>query len=380
MKLLTKTIPARNNRTRLILGMFAITTLFSANAFSEVGKEMLSPTVNTFSNPPSKNTRKLYEQVILPDGSYKVTLDNFVRAETNNYHKIKVDNGCFGRFCHQPKPADVNNQTVIRTNRDTRYSAGIFDLNSPLTITFPDSKGRFMSMEVINEDSFLRVFYEPGNYTFTKENTGTRFLHVFFRTLVDPNDAQDNKIVDALQEEIIVTQADKGKFDIPNWDQNSLSKTRNLILGLAKDIPNSRGCFGTQSETDPIRQLVGVAAGYAGNPEEDAFYFNLNPPKNDGKTAYSVTLKDVPVDAFWSISLYNEKGYYEPNKYNSYNVNSVTAKKNEDGSATINFGGDPSQPNFLYIMPGWNYMMRLYRPHQSVLDGTWKFPELVEVK
>jgi hypothetical protein len=26
-------------------------------------------------------------------------------------------------------------------------------------------------------------------------------------------------------------------------------------------------------------------------------------------------------------------------------------------------------------MPGWNYMVRLYRPRTEILNGTWKFPE-----
>jgi hypothetical protein len=31
--------------------------------------------------------------------------------------------------------------------------------------------------------------------------------------------------------------------------------------------------------------------------------------------------------------------------------------------------------NCLPIDPGWNYWMRLYRPRQEILKGTWKFPE-----
>ena len=31
--------------------------------------------------------------------------------------------------------------------------------------------------------------------------------------------------------------------------------------------------------------------------------------------------------------------------------------------------------NCLPIMKGWNYTVRLYRPRQEILDGTWKFPE-----
>lgn len=368
---------------KLKLSILALLTLLSSGVYSQETKnqkEMIDLTVNTFCKPRKENTEKLYEQITLPNGKQKVTIDNFVRAETDNYFKIRTDDGCFGKLCHNSGPADVTHQSIIRTNRDTRYSYGIFDLSSPLTITLPDTKGRFQSMMVINEDSYIRVFYEPGSYTFTKENTGTEFIHITIRTLVDPNSAEDNEIVSAIQDAIIVEQANTGKLDIPDWDQESLTKTRNLLLALAKDLPNSKAAFGTEWEVTQVRQLLGTAGGYGGNPEKDAIYLNFNPPNDDGVTAYTLTLKDVPVDAFWSVSLYNAKGYYEVNKYNSYNFNSITSKKNADGSVTIHFGGDPNQPNFLYIMKGWNYMIRLYRPRHVILNGTWKCPELVEVK
>ena len=62
------------------------------------------------------------------------------------------------------------------------------------------------------------------------------------------------------------------------------------------------------------------------------------------------------------------------NELDAYSFNSVTAKKNEGGSATIHFGGDSGQNNFLPIAPGWNYIVRMYRPRKEILDGTWKFP------
>lgn len=365
------------------LCILALFILFNNEVYSQKinnQKEMIDPLINTFCKPVNENAPKLYEQITLPNGKQKVTIDNFVRAETDNYFRIRTNDGCFGKLCHNSGPADVNHQSIIRTNRDTRYSYGIFDLNSPLTITLPDTKGRFQSMMVINEDSYIRVFYEPGTYTLTKDNTGTRFIHITIRTLVDPNSPEDNEIVSGIQNSILVSQADPGKLEIPDWDQESLTKTRNLLLALAKDLPNSKAAFGTEWEVTQVRQLLGTAGGYGGNPEKDAIYLNFNPPKDDGETAYTLTLKDVPVDAFWSVSLYNAKGYYEVNKYNSYNFNSITSKKNADGSITIHFGGDPNQPNFLYIMKGWNYMIRLYRPRQEILDGTWKCPELVEVK
>ena len=82
------------------------------------------------------------------------------------------------------------------------------------------------------------------------------------------------------------------------------------------------------------------------------------------------------MEAFWSVSVYNAQGYYEKNPQNAYSLNSVTAKKDDDGSVTIQFGGcDGKIPNCLPIMKGWNYTVRLYRPKAEILSGKWKFPE-----
>ena len=63
-----------------------------------------------------------------------------------------------------------------------------------------------------------------------------------------------------------------------------------------------------------------------------------------------------------------------PDHLHDYSFNDVTAKKDKDGSITIHFGGDPKADNFLPIVPGWNYIVRMYKPGPEVLNGTWKFP------
>jgi hypothetical protein len=64
-----------------------------------------------------------------------------------------------------------------------------------------------------------------------------------------------------------------------------------------------------------------------------------------------------------------------PNPYNTYALNSLTAKKGPDGAINIQFGGcDGKIPNCLPITKGWNYTVRLFRPRAEILDGTWKFP------
>ena len=104
-------------------------------------------------------------------------------------------------------------------------------------------------------------------------------------------------------------------------------------------------------------------------------YISAQPDQNDGKTPYTLTMpKDVPVQAFWSVTVYNKNGFFTPNKYNAYSVNNVTGEKNDDGSVTIHFGGDPEQPNFLPITDGWNYLVRLYLPGWQIVEGNWSPP------
>jgi hypothetical protein len=125
-----------------------------------------------------------------------------------------------------------------------------------------------------------------------------------------------------------------------------------------------------------VQRLIGAAMGWGANPPRDATYLNIVLPKNDGKTVYRLTVKDVPVDGFWSVSVYNAQGYYEKNEYDAYTINNVTGKKSADGSVVIQFGGcDGKTPNCLPTMPGWNYMVWPYRPHAEILNGTWTFPE-----
>jgi hypothetical protein len=310
-----------------------------------------------------------------------VTVDNFIRAESDLYFAsiLKNSGGALGKFNHRREVASVDEQTVIRLNRDTMYSSAVFDLAAgPVRITLPDAGNRFRSMQVISQDHYVpMVVYGAGAHTLTREKVGTRYAAVAIRTLVDPNDPKDVQQVHALQDAIKVQQKAAGKFEVPNWDPVSQKKVRDALLVLATTIPDFKGAFGKKGNVDPVRQLIGAAAAWGGNPDKDAVYLNVTPAKNDGTTVHKVTVKNVPVDAFWSISVYNAEGYYQKNELNAYTVNSLTGKKGADGSTTVQFGGcDGKVANCIPIVKGWNYTVRLYRPRADILNGKWQFPEL----
>ena len=306
-----------------------------------------------------------------------VTVDDFVRAESDLYAASFVKEGGLGKLQHRREPASIDNQTVIRLNRDTLYSSGVFDLDAaPVTITLPDAGKRFMSLQAINQDHYAKTFYGTEPPTFTRENVGTRYLVVGIRTLVDPADPEDLKKVHALQDAIKVSQESPGVFEVPNWDKASQKKVRDALLVLGSTMTDFKKAFGAKEEVDPVLHLIATALGWGGNPDRDASYLNITPAKNDGSTVYKINVGNVPVDAFWSVSVYDAAGYFEKNPYDAYTLNNLTAKKNGDGSIAIQFGGCGGKvPNCLPIVKGWNYTVRLYRPRAAILSGEWRFPD-----
>jgi hypothetical protein len=307
-----------------------------------------------------------------------VTAKNFPRAETEVYFAKTVKDGGFGQFAHNRAPTPIDKQTVIRMNRDTLYSFGIFDLDAgPVTVTLPDTGKRFMSLLTIDQDHYnLPVVYAPGVHTFTREQIGTRYVGLAIRTLVDAGNPADVRAANAAQDQIQVRQAAKGRFEIQNWDPKSHKLVRDALLVLAANSgAGDEPAFGAKDKVDPIQHLLVTAAGWGGNPREATVYEFGAPKAADGKKVHRLTVRDVPVDGFWSVSIYNAKGFFEKNALGSYSLNNMTAKPNTDGSTTLQFGGcTPATTNCLVTPPGWNYVVRLYRPRPEVLSGSWKFP------
>jgi hypothetical protein len=310
-----------------------------------------------------------------------VTPDNFNRAETD-MNFAGGGGRQVGRFLHHREPISID-FPIVRPNRDTLYSLSVFDLDAgPVTVTLPNAGQRFMSMQVIDEDHYTpEVVYGAGTYTFTREKIGTRYVSFGVRILVNPGDREDMKQVHTLQDAITVAQpGGPGRFEVPNWDQASQKKVHNALLALAETLPDTKRTFGPRDQVDPVRHLIGTAFAFGGNPEKDALYLNVTPSKNDGTTVHRLIVGDVPVDAFWSISVYNAEGHFQKNQYDTYSLNSITTKKSTDGTVAVQFGGcDGKIPNCLPTMPGWNYIVRLYRPRAEILNGAWKFPEAQEV-
>lgn len=310
-----------------------------------------------------------------------VNVDNFVRAETDRmFTDLQRDAGAINTFSHNREPASVEHQTVIRMNRDTLYSFAVVDLAEGATLTIPEHGDRYLSAMVVSEDHYVgTIIHDAGDHELRAADFGTGYVLVAVRILVDPTDPDDLHAVSALQDGLAVTAGSARTFTAPDYDTASLDATRTSLLALAAGLTNFDSTFGRPDQVDPVRHLIGTAAGWGGLPSAEASYIGGAPDTATGNQ--ELTLRDVPVDGFWSISVYNAAGYFEPNERNRYSVNSVTGTPNADGSTTVRFGDfADGTPNAIPTTQGWNFIVRLYRPRAEVLDRSWTLPALVPAR
>ncbi|MBH3429666.1 DUF1254 domain-containing protein [Pseudomonas alkylphenolica] len=315
----------------------------------------------------------------LPGAPAVVTVDNFIRAETDRYFALTIERAGLGRFFHWRALIPAGAKTVVRPNRDTLYSTAVFDLDAgPVTLSLPEAGKRYLSLALINEDHHVvGVYYGAGEHTVSREQIGTRYVMLGVRLLVDPADPADLSQVHGLQDSIAVSQpGGPGRFEVPDWDETSRARMRGALSVLGQSLSDSRGMFGKPGEVDPVRHLIGSAMAWGGNPQQDAYYQIVTPARNDGVTPYRLNIGEVPVQGFWSISVYDADGHYRPNPQEAYTLNNLTAKKGEGGRVSVQFGDcTAATVNCLPITPGWNYMVRFYLPEPPVLDGRWTLPE-----
>src|SRR6185503_2293297 len=157
-----------------------------------------------------------------------------------------------------------------------------------------------------------------GTHTLERQAIGTRYVFAAIRILVDPADSKDFERAHALQDAVAVRQRDAGRLETPNWDPVSHKKVRDALLALNETLPDLRRAGGKREEVDPVRHLIGTASAWGLNPEKDAIYLNVTPSKNDGTAVYRLDVKDVPVDGFWSVTVYDQRGLILKNSLDAY--------------------------------------------------------------
>ena len=302
------------------------------------------------------------------DGSVKVTRANYPLVETHRQMGITQRNaGGVNRFEHKRAVPSVDNQPVIRMNRDTLYSMAIIDTTQGATVTLPETNGRYISLMYLDEHH--RVYdmvYEPGAHEIPSHSD---HMYALVRIGIRSGDAADLAEIHALQDQIALSTNSSQAFEPIAFDKASYEKVHHGILDDFKNsgLRDTEKMFGTEDYVDPDRYLMGTAIGWGGATWKDNIYqFSEFFEGFDGR---STTFKDPKnVGGFWSITVYDKEGFM----FNEVaNVNSETAERNADGTFTVHFGCDGKVNNIpIENDTGmWNAAMRHYTPSQAVMDG-----------
>ncbi|MFT4636329.1 MAG: hypothetical protein ACI9OI_002130 [Chitinophagales bacterium] len=306
---------------------------------------------------------------------------NYVRAKTAlQFDKyLARSGGKLNNFSHSRNVVGIDGQSSKRLNRDTLYSVAIVDISQGATLIMPEFGDRYISVQVVNQDGFTnKIYHDGGEHSLTMQEFDTPYVWILVRTLVFNSIAGDIEVANALQDQMRVDSASAKSYGHPDYDPVSFADTTALLLELGKAIKDNSGAAGTKEQVDPIKQLLLNAYGFGTLPQTESLLISVEPNLPSDK-AYTLNVKDVPVDGFWSLAMYNKNGYFEENKYSAYGFSNLTALKNADGSITLHFGGDPDSVNYIPLTKGWNYVVRLYQPRAELLDGTWTFPEVQRI-
>lgn len=153
---------------------------------------------------------------------------------------------------------------------------------------------------------------------------------------------------------------------------------------------SNESAFGTDYYT---RTAVAKSNIFVNAPSETKYYYqdlDANGERLSGASRYTVTFRKgqtPPVYGFWSLTLYNEEHFFEPNEIGCYSVGTKNTdlQLDPDGALTIRVQADAptdakQRANWLPAPKGSDFSLfvRAYWPQTPVLDGTWTPPPVVK--
>ncbi|AYO22838.1 DUF1254 domain-containing protein [Vibrio owensii] len=311
---------------------------------------------------------------VLAETLVPVTEKNYEFAESDlafkNITKLVGSNKWF----HFPGLTPLDNQTVVRMNRDTIYSGYVADLSKGGSITIPDIGERYISVMVVQNDHYIdQVFSTPGTHDIESQ---TDFAMIVARVQIDPNDPADLLRVKAIQNKLKVTTGSHQEHIMPNYDMTQLVSVRDALTKEGAKLGNQKNMQGAHGEVDPRMHMYGTAIGWGMLPDAEAQYFSyyssgeVANPDNCSQATYQAP--KVKGNGFYSLTLYNHQGYIA---FDKAVLNKNNIEYNQDGSFTVNYGHCPKgAKNAMPVAKGWDVMMRIYKPDLTQTES-YQLPE-----
>lgn len=310
----------------------------------------------------------------------------------------------------EPALVRAGQDTVVRSNNDTYYTGAFLDLgNGPVVLgSSAPAEDRFNSFQLMDDKNvnYRNIIFPKGDYTFyygekPEQIQGeaievpSSLSAVIVRIEVkDKDDPEDVAAAKAVFNGLTITGNQPAEFS-----------QLDLLSGYPADVADEANRRMDEAfSTIPISQLIlrhgqelGVDVSYlnhaaatkgawgAPDPSHSSYetiFFDENGDEMMGsKGTYTVTTEQPPVDAFWSVTVYDTDrgGFLHPNDDDKYHINNTAAVRNDDGTVTFTFkqACQPSDQNCLEVPAGrFDLVTRYYLPHDEIILGEWNFPKI----
>ena len=326
------------------------------------------------------------EKTFFSKNGRTVTPETYPRDETSRQLLKKQDLVGVNAFIHLNQLTPTNDQPIVRMNRDTYYSMAFIDVSKGASITMPEiPEGKYMSIQPVTEDHRIQAMkYGSGTFDLTT-HTGTH-LYVIIRLDATFTEAEVKKI----QDKMSINANSSNPFTANTVNEESFTTVENALKAKVPEVLKRDGFVNATKGmfTDPNDSSIelftqekyelGAALGWGGAQMIDNIYETSGNYSTDN--CYELTFEDPKNLAFWSITVYDKKGFM----FNDLaNYSSNTAQANEDGTYTVSFGCGADSPNNLDIdNPSgvFNIVVRHYQPSKRVINDDYRIvPFMKEV-
>jgi hypothetical protein len=336
---------------------------------------------------------------------YQVTYDYTVRYTGGDPRN-------FSRWVPEGEPALVRagNDRLPRTSNDAYLKGAALLLNNgPVVLEASASaRDRFSSFQLVDDRNvnYRNIIFPAGQYTlyFGEKpqkvqgeaiEAPSAFTIVIARVEVrDKNNPKDVAAATAVYNGMKISGAQPHEFPkvdlLGGYPAEVAAEANGRMDKVFATVPFSEVVVGPGKvpgrDVSYLYHAAGTKNGWGGpDPAHSAYeaiFFDKAGNEMTGATGtYVVTTPVPPVDAFWSVTVYDSErgGHFHPNQHDRYHINNTTAVRNDDGTVTFTFKREcaATDTNCLDVPPGkFDVAVRYYLPRQPILSGAWKFPKI----
>jgi hypothetical protein len=310
----------------------------------------------------------------------------------------------------EPALVRAGQDIVPRTNNDTYYQAATLWLEDGAVVlnSGAPSRDRFNSFQLVDDrnGNYRNILYPNGEYTLyfgerpeqvhgEAIEVPTRLSVVLVRVEVkDRDDPEDVAAAKVVLKGMTITGSQPTEFPqrdlLSGYRAEIVAEANRRMDEVFATIPFTQTIVGpgrAPGRDVPFLYHAAGSKGGWGGPDPahsayEAILFDKDGKEMKGRNGtYAVTTAEPPVDAFWSITVYetDRGGFLHPNQDDRYHINNTSAIRNDDGTVTFTFkrACEAVDVNCLSVPAGrFDLVARYFLPHREIITGKWTFPKI----